>query len=745
MLRYTMNRFFKCLLLAAFLLSGSATISLAQSTNQTYWWNDAVFYEVFVRSFKDNDGDGKGDLKGLIDKLDYLNDGDPTTNTDLGITGIWLMPVQQAASYHGYDATDYRTVEVDYGTNADFQTLVTEAHNRGIKVIIDYVMNHTSSQHPWFQSSIDPLSDKRNWYIWENPSPSVTGPWGQQVWYPKNGSNYFGLFWSEMPDLNYTNPAVKAEMFDAAKFWLNDMNVDGFRLDAARYIVEDATSMEDTPETIEFWKEFRTSYKSVKANAFAVGEAWATTDIAKEYVSDTTLDYCFEFDLASALVTATNSSTTANITALGTQLNKVVADYPFLQYGTFLTNHDMNRVIDQLGNDVTKAKLASCLLLTLPGVTYIYYGEEIGMRGSGADQNKRTPLQWDNTSGAGFTTGTPWEPVNTDYTTKNIASQQLDNTSLWNNYRKLIALRNNQPALRRGAYQGVNVSSTQTFSFLRQYAAENIIVVANMGSIAVSNLQLSLTQAGIAPGNYTMVELQGGTSIPITVDNNGSFSGVTVSSIPGRTVLIYKLFDPSQITTTVTFQVNMNGLISAGKFNPATETVDIVADFNSYGTPVTTLSDTDGNGIYSITISGMDIGHKTTYKYRLNGVNDAQEEFAGSSYLREYIVLEGADTITDVYQLQTVTGIEDLLKHAVMVYPVPSNKEVFIEFSADFAGTINYQIVDLLGEEKAASSFVTAAQAGQYRLSCEGLPAGLYLLNLTYNETKQAFRIIIQK
>jgi alpha-amylase len=524
--------------LLLFLLLSISIFSSAQSTPQTFWWNDAVFYEVFVRSFKDSDGDGKGDFKGLISKLDYLNDGDSNTTTDLGITAIWLMPIMQSPSYHGYDVTDYRTIEQDYGNNPDFKNFMTEAHNRGIKVIIDYVMNHTSSQHPWFQASSDSTSNKRNWYTWQKTNPGNKGPWNQQVWYPKNSSNYYAIFWSEMPDLNYNTQAVKDTMFDIARFWMEDMNVDGFRLDAVKYIFENGNTLEDVPATISFWQDFRSYYKSVDADAFAVGEAWTSTDKVAPYVNNNGLDFCFEFDLATAILNAANNSSTS---ALKTQMDKVIAAYPHLQYGTFLTNHDMNRTMNQLGNNAAKAKVAADLLLTLPGVPYIYYGEEIGMTGSGVDENKRTPLQWSNTSQGGFTTGTPWRAVNGDYTTKNIAAQQADANSLWNEYRKLIALRTQEAALRKGNYDNVSSSSSSVFSFVRQYGDEVIIVISNTSSSALTNVSLNLIQADIVAGNYKFVELQNGNQLPVVIDVNGGFSNLVIAEIPAQSTLIYKL------------------------------------------------------------------------------------------------------------------------------------------------------------------------------------------------------------
>ncbi|MCX6180779.1 MAG: alpha-amylase family glycosyl hydrolase [Bacteroidetes bacterium] len=525
----------------------AALLSFAQNKTApaTFWWNDAIFYEVFVRSFKDSDGDGKGDFKGLISKLDYLNDGDPNTNTDLGITAIWLMPIMQSPSYHGYDVIDYKTIEQDYGTNADFKKFMDEAHNRGIKVIIDFVMNHTSSQHPWFQASSDSTSAQRDWYIWKKTSPGNKGPWNQQVWYPKNGSNYYGIFWSEMPDLNYNTAAVKDSMFDIARFWMEDMNVDGFRLDAVKYIFEDGNTLEDLPATIDFWKDFSSYYKSVKPDAFAVGEAWTNTAKVAPYVNDSALDYCFEFDLASAILNAANYSSTAT---LKTQMDKVIAAYPHLQYGTFLTNHDMNRTMTQLGSNVGKAKVAANLLLTLPGVPYIYYGEEIGMTGSGADENKRTPLHWNNTAKSGFTTGTPWRAVNTDYSTKNIESQQVDQNSLWNEYQKLIALRNKEIALRRGSYKNITANTSSIVSFIRQYNNENILVVINTGISAVSDVALSLTNGEITAGTYKLNELFGGAASAVTINTSGGFTNLSLAQIPAQSTLIYKLENNTSTT-----------------------------------------------------------------------------------------------------------------------------------------------------------------------------------------------------
>ncbi len=509
------------------------------TTIATGWWNDAVFYEVFVRSFYDANADGKGDINGLIQKLDYLNDGNPATTTDLGITALWLMPVMSSPSYHGYDVTDYRSIESDYGNNNDFKALVTAAHSRGIKVIIDYVMNHTSDQHPWFtQSASATTSPFRNWYRWSATNPGGTGPWGQTVWHSRNAAWYYGLFWGGMPDLNYETAAVKTEMFDIARFWLQDMNVDGFRLDAIKYIFENGNQLEDVPATFQFLQDFRTHYKTIKPDAVSVGEAWTSTNKVVPYVQNNRLDFCFEFDLAGAIISAVNSGIPSTLTG---KLYEVIASYPGLQYGTFLTNHDQDRVMNLFGQDESKAKLAAGLLLTLPGVPFIYYGEEIGTVGVKPDENIRTPLQWNSSASAGFTTGTPWRNPQADYVLKNIATSQANGSSLWHTYRTMIAVRNNEIALRRGTVISLTPGAASVVSFMRKYRSQGVIVAANMSSSAVSNLSISMAAGSFPAGSYTITELLTNTPINIVVNADGGFSNQSLGPIAGRTVAVFKM------------------------------------------------------------------------------------------------------------------------------------------------------------------------------------------------------------
>jgi len=457
---------------------------------ETRWWNETVFYEIFVRSFYDSDGDGIGDFNGLTQKLDYLNDGDPNTDTDLGVTGIWLMPIHESPTYHGYDAIDYRSINPDYGTMDDFKAFLDAAHDRGIKVIIDYVMNHTSTEHPWFQKSAAGDPEYRDFYRWSDTNPGYSGPWGQTVWHNfHNGQGYaeyyYGVFWSGMPDLNYENPAVRDSMFAISDFWINEVGVDGFRQDAVIYIDEDGSTLKNTDETLQFWQDFNANLKAANPDAFAVGEAWEPTDIALQYVNDSRLDYVFEFDLANAILNGVNGGSADPILS---HMQTVYNEYPFLGYGTFLTNHDQNRVMNVLGEDVGKAKAAASVYLTLPGIPYLYYGEEVGMLGQKPDENIRLPMQWSSEPNAGFTSGSPWRTPNSNFAQFNVEVMETDENSLFNHYRDLIQFRNDTPALQTGEYEAGLTSEDGLLTFLRgKPDGGHYLVAINLTSEVIDN------------------------------------------------------------------------------------------------------------------------------------------------------------------------------------------------------------------------------------------------------------------
>jgi alpha-amylase len=486
------------------------------------WWNDDVFYEIFVRSFYDSDGNGIGDFKGIIQKLDYLNDGNPNTDTDLGVTGIWLMPIFPSPSYHGYDVTNYRNVNSDYGTLDDFKLLVSEAHKRGIKVIIDFVINHTSEQHAWFTNSASSASaEKRNWYNWSSSDPGYKGPWGQTVWHSKNNAFYYGVFWSGMPDLNFNTKAVTDEIKDITQFWYQDIGVDGFRIDAAKHLIEEGQSQENTNKTLNWWREFYAFQKNLDPGLMTVGEVWTSTSKVVPY-SDQRLDYCFEFDLSYAIIEAAKNG---NADAVKNKMKEIVLAYDDSQYGTFLTNHDQNRVIDELNFSAEKVKLAASILLTLPGVPYLYYGEEVGMSGRKPDEDIRKPMQWSSILNAGFTTGSPWRAVNSNYTAYNVETLKADPSSIWNHYRKLLQARQKFMSLRKGKFDLVNSSAGAALAYLRTGTAESALIVHNLNSAPLQSISFSLGNSTLAGGSYLVTEQLTGTSVGnLTVTSTGGFS-----------------------------------------------------------------------------------------------------------------------------------------------------------------------------------------------------------------------------
>ena len=499
---------------------------LAQGTDGAPWWNDTVFYQVFVRSFYDSDGDGVGDINGLIEKLDYLNDGDPTTDDDLGVTGIWLMPINESPSYHGYDVVDYFTVDQEYGTNEDFQRLMEAAHARGIRVIIDLVINHTGRDHPWFQEARGARdAEKRDWYVWADADPGYKGPEGQKVWHCIPNGCYYGVFWDGMPDLNFENPEVTDAIYDITRFWLEEMGVDGFRLDAVKHLIENGPLQEFTGATYAWFEDYYAFYKSVNPDAFTVGEAWGPTRQVVRFTGDK-VDVAFEFDLAQAILSSVRSRDISGRSQIQKIQSDVVRDYPPGQYATFLANHDQDRAFSQLDEDVEKAMLAATWQLTSPGVPFIYYGEEIGMTGvrtGNTDEPRRLPMQWSAEANAGFTTGRPWSAPARDYTVRNVAALENDPDSLLNHYRQLIRLRNASPALRIGDWLPVDSGSRRVYAYLRHHGDETLLMLLNLHSEPVSDYSLKLDEGPLTGGVTATLLLGDGTPGAPLVNGAGGF------------------------------------------------------------------------------------------------------------------------------------------------------------------------------------------------------------------------------
>lgn len=466
------------------------------------WWKTAVFYEIFVRSFYDSNGDGIGDINGITQKLDYLNDGDPNTHTDLGITAIWLMPIHPSPSYHGYDVVNYYAVNPDYGTLDNFKRFLAEAHRREIKVIIDLVLNHTSNLHPFFRDALrGETAEYHNWYIWSNTSRG-------DGWRPVMGGTkpmfYYGYFCDCMPDLNYLNPDVTAQMEKVVKFWMETIGVDGFRVDGAKHLIEEDSVALNSPATHAWFREFYSFYKALNPFAYTVGEV-ASSDarIVSTYTGDQ-FDQIFNFEMASGVMNSVNGEAVSGIKSAVTFTLK---DMPSWDFGTFLTNHDQDRVMSVLGGNVDKAKNAAFILLTSPGTAYIYYGEEIGMEGRKPDENIRRPMQWSSDPFGGFSSSVPWEALDPGYVAVNVQNQQNMPDSLLKTYQELIAIRKSQPALSIGDYIRVDSSNSGVYAFIRKQGSSTLLIVVNLTKKNIADYAISATGTTLEDAAYTVSDM----------------------------------------------------------------------------------------------------------------------------------------------------------------------------------------------------------------------------------------------
>jgi len=460
------------------------------------WWHDAVFYEIFVRSFADSNGDGIGDFRGLTEKLDYLNDGDPQTSNDLGINAVWLMPVFSSPSYHGYDVVDYKAVEPDYGSLEDFDAFVRAAHDRGIRVILDYVPNHASSQHPMFVSSKTKNSPDRNKFIWRDvPPEGWSRPWdGQPVWYQEGDAFYYGLFWSGMPDWNFTNPEVEAMHLDNMRFWMK-RGIDGFRIDAAPYLFESEDGeLSDQPETHALIKRLHAALTADFPYTLLVAEAWANIEtVATYYDEGDQYQLAFGFDTHQAIIDSVNKGTSTDLNQIILNATNTYSDTSF--EAPFLTNHDMMRVMQQFGGNVSKARVAAATLMAMSGTPFLYYGEEIGMQGGTEtlDEDKRTPMHWNTELGYGFSSGRPWHDAK-EAAGVDVASQRSDPKSLWSLYKDLIVLRLGHPALPEGkeTLPAITGGGSSAIAILRTHDDETTVFVVNFQTKPTGSLQVSV-------------------------------------------------------------------------------------------------------------------------------------------------------------------------------------------------------------------------------------------------------------
>ncbi|MEK5175578.1 alpha-amylase family glycosyl hydrolase [Heyndrickxia sp. FSL W8-0496] len=434
-----------------------------------------VFYEIFVRSFADSNGDGIGDLNGVTKQLDYLK--------ELGIGGIWLMPIQPSPSYHGYDVTDYYDVNQDYGTLADMKRLVEEAHKRDIKIVMDLVMNHTSNKHPWFQKALTGDPDYRDFYVWSDVQTNTNelGDWNQKIWHGESESKYEGIFWDGMPDLNYRNPAVMEEMKKIGSFWLQELDVDGFRLDAAKYLFSSHQVKDHHDKNAALWEEFKQSTQNAKSDSFLVGEIWDTPSIVGTYLHG--LDSGFNFDLSSKILSSVKQEKDAGIAS---SLERTRAYFQNVSNefvdSIFITNHDMNRVMSEVAGNQDQAKMAASLLFTLPGNPYVYYGEEIGLEGKKPDENIREPMIWSQNKDESLNTTWIKRKYSKNAEQLAVSVQKSDKTSLYNHYKTMISVRKGRSALLAGEIKGSDVRKQGLVSFERMNEEESLLVLHNITS-----------------------------------------------------------------------------------------------------------------------------------------------------------------------------------------------------------------------------------------------------------------------
>ncbi len=489
------------------------------------WYKDAIFYEVYVRAFKDSSGNGHGDLQGLLEKLDYLE--------DLGVNALWLLPIYPSPlNDDGYDIADYYGIHPDYGTLDDFKALIEAAHARGIRVIADLVLNHTSIEHPWFQAArSDPGSKYRDYYVWSDDDQKYPDARiifldtedSNWTWDESAGQYYWHRFFSSQPDLNYDNPEVQEEMLKILSFWL-DLGIDGFRADAVPYLYErEGTNCENLPETHQYLKKVRAYMDEHYPGRILLAEANQWPEDLMPYFGNGQDEFHmgFHFPLMPRLYLALLEG---DRTPLEWILARTPALYKENQWCIFLRNHDeltLEMVTDQereklwdyyapdpkmrlnlgirrrlaplLDNDIRKISLLYSLLFTFPGSPIIYYGDEIGM-GDNIDlfdrNGVRTPMQWTDGKNAGFSPVPPsqlYSPVIRDevfgYNKVNCADQQITSDSLFNTIRHMIIIRKEQKSFGWGSFNWTDVGTKKVAAYTRNYEQDTLLVINNLSAM----------------------------------------------------------------------------------------------------------------------------------------------------------------------------------------------------------------------------------------------------------------------
>ena len=473
---------------------GDEHVPMLDPTNDDY----RTFYQIFVGSFSDGNNDGFGDLRGVINRMDYLNDGDINGGNDLGVQGIWLSPIFSSPTYHKYDAKDYYKIDWRFGDEATLKELIELCHERNVKIILDLAINHTSDNHPWFEQfktarmNGDTSNKYYNYYTAVTTAQKKGGVTYQKIagvdyWYECN-------FSGSMPELNFDNPEVQQEMLNVAKYYL-DLGIDGFRFDAIKYIYYG-----DTTKSVAFWNWYMNELRNYKPDIYAIGECWSgETEIMKYYPALN----CFNFAMSGAEGFAANAAKGTSIANFTNYIvyyqNKVKSANPNGMPIQFLSNHDQDRIAGSfiLENNM---KMAASLYLLTPGSPVIYYGEEIGLRGSRGsamtDANRRLAMLWGDFDLVKDPTGSTYDKDKQIKTT--VTSQLANENSLLNHYSDLISIRTRYPAIARGTYHAVSSVNKNFGGFYVDYQGETIGILHNTSGNAIN---IDITQLSGLNGN----------------------------------------------------------------------------------------------------------------------------------------------------------------------------------------------------------------------------------------------------
>lgn len=458
--------------------------------------NYRVFYQIFVGSFSDSDNDGIGDIRGIINRLDYLNDGNVESKESLGIQGIWLSPIFKSSSYHKYDVIDYYQIDDNFGTMEDLKELVKKAHKRNIKVILDLAINHTSIANNWFiefkkaHNNNDTSNKYYDYYTYKKAGTPQPG----RTWYKLNiNEDYEGNFSNEMPELNYDNEDVRNEVFNIAKYYI-DLGIDGFRFDAVKYIY-----LNDSNKTIEFWNEYVKKLKAIKEDIYLVGEVWSSDNETFDYIGNMN---CFDFTMSQAegvIASAAKNGNVNNYTRyVANYQNKISAINENSMMIPFISNHDMDRSAGFLMMANKFPYMAANLLILSPGSPFIYYGEEIGLKGSrgssNTDANRRLKMLWGDKDTIKDPIGTTFD--SSKQTNGTVKEQIKNDESLFHHYRQLIDLRNKYPEIARGTYTAYTESDNSMGGFIITYNNEITGLFHNCSLLFEQSVDLSNYELG---------------------------------------------------------------------------------------------------------------------------------------------------------------------------------------------------------------------------------------------------------